>query len=287
MLVKYEKRNYRGNEKIWVGAYLNLHNMSHWHIDDEIVFVKEGMATVSVNGVQYNISEGKSVFCQSGTLHYIRGSNDSLIYVFLFDNSLVEEITSRKMLKSPLLKNEYDLPTIYETIKEELKSQKMYYELKTNTMIIDLVIQIFRNENVLPNVEYQDKSLLNYKNLLNKIDENYEYISFKDAADYMGLSETYFSKLFKNISGMTFTQYLNIVRIERAIFMINGEEKLSITEIAMRSGYSSIRNFNRVFLKTTGYQPKNLPKNFQLESKPIKTTKISFDPTLHESKLLS
>jgi xylan 1,4-beta-xylosidase len=157
--------------------------------------------------------------------------------------------------------------------------------MKTTSLITNLVIDIFRQEEIVPN-NTKDKTISNYKNLLNQIDESFEYITFSEAADFMGLSDTYFSMLFKKICGMTFSQYLNVVRIEKAIGLINGEEKIPISEIAVKCGYSSIRHFNRMFLQETGYSPKQLPIHYRLDVKPIKTVKDAFDPTLEESRLV-
>ncbi|MDD3122353.1 MAG: AraC family transcriptional regulator [Candidatus Izemoplasmatales bacterium] len=285
MLVQYEKRNYSGKEKIWVGAYANLHNLSHWHIDNEIIYAHIGSAIVSINGELYSLEQGESIFCQSGSLHYIKGSENSLLYIFLFDNKPTEEITSAFCLKSPLLQHHYDLDKYFELIKDELKKQSMFYELRTNSLIMYLVSDIFRHEEVVQSV-VKNKTILNYKDLLNRIDEAFEYITFSDAANFMGLSDTYFSKLFKNICGMTFSQYLNIVRIEKAIGFLNSEERIPISEIAVKCGYYSIRHFNRMFLQETGYSPKQLPAQFRLDVKPIKTVKDAFDPTLEESRLV-
>lgn len=133
----------------------------------------------------------------------------------------------------------------------------------------------------------EGKTLAGYKELLNHIDQNYDYLTFKDAADFMGLSETYFSKLFKNLCGMTFSQYVNVVRVEKAIELLTSENAYSVTEIASICGYSSIRHFNRSFLQITGYSPRSLPSDYQLDFKQFKTVADSFDPTLDESKLIT
>lgn len=287
MLSRHEKRRYVGNEKIWVGTYANLHNLSHWHIDNEIIFCKKGNAKVSVNGEMRYVKQGQAVFCQSGTLHYINGEKDSLIDIFMFDNYLVENITSHYALADPLLKQDYGLNGYFDTIQAELVNRDGFYESKTNAIIIYLVSDIFRREQTKAFSKSEGKTLSGYKELLNYIDQNYEFVTFTDAADFMSLSETYFSKLFKNMCGMTFSQYLNVVRIEKAVELLSSDNSYSITEIASMCGYSSIRHFNRSFLEITGYSPSTLPKDYQLDFKQFKTVTDSFNPTLDESKLIT
>lgn len=286
MLSKHEKRCYVGNEQIWVGTYANLHNLSHWHLDNEIIYIKKGGAHISINGEIRFVGQGQAVFCQSGSLHYISGEKDSLIDIFLFDNILVENITSLYVLADPILKCEYDLNSYFDFIQGELLNRKQFYESKTNAAIIYLTADIFCREQTEHSSKNEGKTLSGYKELLNHIDKNYEFITFKDAADYMGLSETYFSKLFKNLCGMTFSQYMNFVRIEKAIELLSSTNIYSITEIASMCGYSTIRHFNRSFLEITGYSPSSLPTDYQLDYKQFKTTD-SFNPTLDESKLIT
>lgn len=285
MLVKYEKRIYSGNEKIWVGAYVNLHNLSHWHIDNEIIYVHSGDATVSIDGELYYLKQTDSVFCQSGSVHYIKGSENSMIYIFLFDNSLINHITDQYALKNPILKHEYHLAENFETLKNILKNRHRFYEFKMNTIITSLMSEIFMQEAVMMKTT-KIKTISNYKRLLNMIDQQFDHITFQDAANFMAFSKAYFSKWFKNICGMTFSRYLNIVKIEKAIGLINNGEDMSITEIASKCGYASIRHFNRMFLLETSYSPKQLPANFRLNIKPIKTVKDAFDPTLEQSRLV-
>lgn len=287
MLSRHERRNYVGNEKIWVGTYANLHNLSHWHIDNEIIFVTKGSAEVSLNGETRHLEQGQAVFCQSGTLHYINGEKDSLIDIFLFDNFLVEDITSHYVLADPVLKEDHNLSFFFNSIKTELAKKESFYESQTNALIIYLVSNIFRRERTEKLNKSEGKTIAGYKDLLNHIDQSYEFLTFEDAAKYMGLSATYFSKLFKSLCGMTFSQYLNVVRIEKAIELLSSETYYSMTEIASACGYSSIRHFNRSFLQITGYSPSMLPASYQPDFKQFKTVTDSFNPTLDESKLIT
>ncbi|MCH5152640.1 MAG: helix-turn-helix domain-containing protein [Clostridiales bacterium] len=263
-------------------------------MDNEIIFVTKGNAKVSLNGETRYVEQGQAVFCQSGTLHYINGEKDSLIDIFLFDNNLVEDITSRYVLADPVLKGNYNLDYFFDLIKNELANREDFYESRTNALIIYLISDIFRREHTQQLTDSTEKlnksegkTISGYKELLNHIDQSYEYLTFKDAATYMGLSETYFSKLFKNLCGMTFSQYLNVVRIEKAIELLSSKNSYSMTEIASTCGYSSIRHFNRSFLQITGYSPSALPSDYQLDFKQFKTVTDSFNPTLDESKLIT
>ena len=62
---------------------------------------------------------------------------------------------------------------------------------------------------------------------------------------------------------MTFSQYLNAVRLEHAIELLkNNTEHLAITEIAAKCGFDTIRHFNRVFKDITGMSPRQMPSDY-------------------------
>ena len=86
---------------------------------------------------------------------------------------------------------------------------------------------------------------------------------------------------------MTFSQYLNIIRLEKAIDLLNhNTERLSVTDIASLCGFDTIRHFNRVFRELTGFSPRELPENYVLTSQSVKSMVKNFNPTLPSSRLL-
>ena len=60
--------------------------------------------------------------------------------------------------------------------------------------------------------------------------------------------------MFKRSTGVTVTEYLTRVRIERVKELLLNPN-LRISEIAFQTGFQSLTHFNRVFLKLTGQSP--------------------------------
>ena len=65
-------------------------------------------------------------------------------------------------------------------------------------MISEILVDIFRGEELEPAVEQPSAVINKYKQLLSHIDREFEYITFSEAAEFMNLSEAYFSRYFKN-----------------------------------------------------------------------------------------
>jgi two-component system response regulator YesN len=71
-------------------------------------------------------------------------------------------------------------------------------------------------------------------------------ITLETVAEHLNMNACYFSRLFKNETGMNVTDFIKKVRIEKAAeFLTDGN--LSISEIAYRVGYGDINYFDRVF----------------------------------------
>lgn len=95
------------------------------------------------------------------------------------------------------------------------------------------------------------------------IHQNYQKkISLETVAEYVGLSECYFSSLFKSKTGMRFYDYLCQVRMESAKQMLRTNLNLKIYEIALNVGYPEVVSFNRNFKKYTGVSPKEYRENY-------------------------
>lgn len=288
MLANFEHRENIGKNRVWAGRYENLHNLPHWHLECELLFVEKGSVTLSLNNTLYDLETGCAFFIDSGEVHYIKGESESIAEILMFDSPLLDEITKSLRPLSPKLSSSYPVRNYYNRIKRELSLREPFFEQKICGYISDLMIEIFRKELLGERKQNNtNSSTENYKNLLQEIEEKCSYITFEDACRFMGLSKPYFSRFFKNISGMTFSQYLNIIRLEKAIFLLNHNHgQLSITDIASQCGFDTIRHFNRVFKDFTGFSPRQLPSNFVLSSHSIKSMQQNFNPTLPSSRLL-
>ncbi|MCM2275080.1 MAG: PocR ligand-binding domain-containing protein [Candidatus Didemnitutus sp.] len=81
-----------------------------------------------------------------------------------------------------------------------------------------------------------------------------EELSLRQVAGAVNTSAFYFCKMFKQATGLTFTDYLARVRIEKVKnLLINPHKRIS--EAAYEAGFQSLSQFNRVFRKIVGESP--------------------------------
>ena len=79
-------------------------------------------------------------------------------------------------------------------------------------------------------------------------------VGLDEIARIMHVSTFYFCKMFKRATGLTFTDYLGRVRVEKAKNLLLNPH-LRVSEIAYTVGFQSLTHFNRVFRKLTGESP--------------------------------
>lgn len=89
-------------------------------------------------------------------------------------------------------------------------------------------------------------------------------LSLDGVAAQLGISPSYLSRIFSEIDGKRFTQYLSDLRIEKAKLLLADDSRL-VRDIGQDVGFLTIQNFMRVFKAKTGVTPSEyrstLPKN--------------------------
>jgi len=93
------------------------------------------------------------------------------------------------------------------------------------------------------------------------LDEHlHEPITMRDIADYLFMNASYFSVLFKEQTGLTFSEYLTRRRVQRAKEML-ATTRLAVAEIAEQVGYQTAKYFVKVFRTLEGVSPGQYRKN--------------------------
>lgn len=262
--IVYESSNTKENAHVSCIKYKNLNNISHYHSDYELVYINEGNATVVINENIFNLKAEGCIFIHSNDIHFIKSNESTIITVLKAENKYFENLFTSKKLLSPIVSKKSNVGSVLNHIRSELNSHIDNSDAMADSISTQLFVTLLRNDQTKSCERVKPKGFNIselYKEICTKISAEYNTITFEEAAKYMHFSEPYFSKVFHRLFGMTFTQYLNTVRIAAAIEKLK-KGKLSMTEISASCGFNTIRNFNRVFKNFTGYSPSNLPSDY-------------------------
>ncbi len=286
MIAKRQIWNYTNSGQVWAGKYKNSHNLPHWHYDCELVCVERGTIDVFCDKRKFSLSRSQSLFIDSGQLHYMKATEkDTVLLMFIFDYRLIEAFADKLQLASPKLSRAYACSALYEDVRKILAQKKPFAVAEAACAITRFMIDVFRNESLVPRVK-SDSESSSFRQLLEEINQKYEFYSFDDAVSFLGMSPAYFSRYFKATTGVTFSRYLNYVRTANAVRILQTERDASATSVAERCGFGTIRNFNRIFKLLTGHTPTGLPSDFSLNNPILYASGESSDPTLFGCELL-
>ncbi len=247
----------------------------HWHELVEIAYVKSGRMVVSVEGRDYGAEQGDIVFINSGAVHgYSASAADTRLVMTQFgmellDQSLVDlrDRAFQKLVfeRKTIVTDDADgdiharLESIILELREEFELKQEGYRLAVKARLYDLALLLLRKVpgRLVPESERRARTLRNeaLERIFSYVHGNYANpISLEAAAAAVHLSKYYFSRFFRSQTGQTFHVYLSRVRISRAEDLLS-ESDLPITEIAYRSGFSSLQTFNRLFRTFIGVSP--------------------------------
>lgn len=286
MIAKREIWKYPEGAKVWVGKYRNSHNLLHWHYDCEFIYVEHGSIDVFCEKKKHHLCDGDALFTDSGQLHYQRACEpDTVLIAILFDYNIVRPFLEQYQLSCPKLYNHYPIPQYYRRLYDILRARQPFYGEEAHCAVREMMIEVFRGEQLVHRIE-SDRTEEAFKKLLEDIQERYAEYSYEEAVSSMGMSDAYFSRYFKAMTGTTFSQYLNYVRTDHAIRLLHSGKNLTMTEISEQCGFTTIRSFNRIFREFTGSAPSRLPKEFVLSEQYSYPSDKAFDPTLYDCVLI-
>lgn len=192
MIAKLEKRYYAGNERVWVGEYKNLHNISHWHMEHELILCKAGTAHITLNEHEYSLTPGKGLLCYSGNIHSINAGQDCVLFVSLIDERTTTSLTCGRMPTQSLFHDDGHIQNQLLEIRRELYEKQPFFEQRTLALMILILVDIYRAQPLI-DCQQENAQVNRYKQLLNRVDTDYSSITFDDAVEFMNFSPAYFS----------------------------------------------------------------------------------------------
>jgi len=147
---------------------------------------------------------------------------------------------------------------------EEYNAQKDGYMLIVRALILKLLVITGRAFSGEIKGTDTEKVLNRYKKVVEQskqyIQENYtENLTLDTIAAAVNYSRSHFSYLFKAVTGKTYIEYLNEVRILKAAQLLR-ETDMNVVEISFEVGYNSIANFNKNFKLIMGQTPRQWRK---------------------------
>ena len=135
---------------------------------------------------------------------------------------------------------------------EENESREDHYALAVNILaerIFLFILRQTRYQTVDGKIRLKQISESKLFDAVNEYLEAHccDDFSLDDVAQHLNYTKSYFCRIFKKITGITFWEYYTMYRLEKAMDCIQTSRKESFTAIARRSGFKNIRSFYNAF----------------------------------------
>lgn len=248
----------------------------HYHRELEIIYVDKGSLICGINSDSFTVSEGDIVFFPSMTPHYTytneSGSARSYIQFLESDffktgktESSLDEFMrgwakSYYVFKAGTEENK-EFSDCLEGIFYEFAMKKPFYENFVLAGIYHLMAILYRRGCVVnPELEVDKTLIKKIMPAVEYVEKNYkDNLRLSEASGKAGLSEYYFCRLFKRVTGANFNDFINFVRVKKAEEGLSGTTD-QIAEVAAAAGFTSNAYFNYVFKKIKGCTPSQYRK---------------------------
>ena len=259
----------------------------HWHSYGEIIMVGPGKKNIyTVGKSTYELVPDDFVLIWPMEMHSIVDADRKDALVIQFSNAFINSLFDLRRIMH-LYRNLHIIcihahpelaakqKVIAMKMKETFFSDTADKELKCCMLLMEFMMNLdeYRSELVPEDGEagrygYEDDVMRRMISVTDYIKNNLtaDDLSQGTMAEMAGISRDYFSRIFKNVTGMNYSKWLNMIRLEKATELLADEER-SLTEVAMLAGFQSIPSFNRVFHEEKGMAPGEFRSLFAGKSK--------------------
>ena len=259
-----ETVNYRKDTRLRLYNNVQIEDYpDHWHTPVEIIMPIENIYSVVVGGHTITLNPTDIIFICPGVIHSLKAHGKGRRIIFQAEITMftaIREFESILSLMSPVLKitkeNPHDIHkhicNLLLQINEEYNNSNILMETIIYSKLLNISVLVGRNytsNSVFFNgMDYQNKEYTEkFIFICNYINEHCtEDLNLDKIAKLAGFSKYHFTRLFKQITTTTFYKYLNLKRIEHAQKLL-ANPRISVTEVALNSGFSSLSAFIRMF----------------------------------------
>lgn len=253
----------------------------HWHTPLEIVMPLEGIYTVDCNGTTYELKERDILIIAPGALHHMHASKGHRL---IFQANLGKSDVFRSFdpffnyIQTAIAITPEEHPDVHESAanymmniyKEYSDDSNPYMDASIYANLINLLLvcakecTISKSSFATVSNNKQQEYMEKFVAICKYVNEHCtEDLSLEDISERAGFSKYHFSRLFKDFTNTSFHKYLNIQRISYAESLLL-DPNLSITEVAIASGFNSISAFMRMFKLIKGCTPTEFRKMHQI-----------------------
>ena len=247
---------------------------NHWHDSIEMMYILSGTMTVTIEGHITHLYNNDCIIINSRDVHSMTYSSDNqFVLIQLPYQWLSKYIPHLDRLYFHIDNHSEEQCYIQSIsqIKEHIIQMQALSDKITKGGIFQFMILLFEMLELLwsrcsypiSHAQYlaQEKKFQHLNPVIDYVNDNYMHsITSRDAAALVHLQPQYFCRYFRQHMGMTFTEYLNEIRLQK-IYNAIITTKEPIGEIISRNGFTNSTQFRPKFYASFHCTPRELRKN--------------------------
>lgn len=256
----HQAKNSSGAHSYEAFIFQNHELAPQFHRNYELVYVIDGVLELIIDGRRSVLESGDFALCLSNEVHEHHSIGPTKSWYGIFSPDFVPEfhnaVKGKTAADCRFRCDESLMPYLQQNLL--FHGTPDFYRLSA---ALHMVCGEFLQNVMLVDRNHQEYMLMN--DIVDYIADNYKNkLTLKDVAQALGYDYYYFSKLFHQAFGQSFSEYLNTYRFNNALCALRNSSR-SVSEIAAESGFQSIRSFNAAFLKRMGTSPAQYRKHIR------------------------
>ena len=259
---RFSHYNFKESSKLY--SFVGL----HWHSEIEMLYVKNGAISVTVEERKYVLNRGDIIFIEPEKIHTVNPFFLPLEYdAAVFSASALslnsEHFFGRDIIM-PLVNGGSEFSGIIDSSFKDYEKLLIQAEILLNkesskaavfAALIGIISIIYDGGYIKKSSGQISKYSHDIKKCLEYISENYSRkIKLSELSDLIHVSKNYFCGYFKKFTGITPFEQINETRVKKAAALLSDSD-LTVSEIAVKCGFENLSYFTRKFKSIIGCTP--------------------------------
>ncbi len=245
-----------GGHNIYVKYKEAEHWPEHWHSYFEIEIITEGRGIHTLGGEAGEVHRGCAYILTPTDFHKMEPSGSLMLWNISFNEAVISNewlcLLSSKETKKTFTLDEASLSKIVK-ISELMESEAAREDEGCCRELCECLLRLLLREHGEP-IAYSVNRYAKIKDAIIYLENHFTQApTLKQVADIVGFNPNYFSDLFHKLTGESFCDRLNALRINHAKTLLS--KGFSVSDACFGSGFGSVSNFIYRFKKSTGIAP--------------------------------
>lgn len=239
----------------------NYYRDRHWHRSVEIFAVCEGELSFHIDDRLWLLQPGEFMIVNSNEIHAVDSPLPNRTVVLQIPVKLFEDyFTGEQFIwftHEPGTRDERFMELVKELYRI-YEEKPCGYDMKMRSIFYNIMYYLVKNYRLTETDQEsvrRNRSMTRLSSITAYMKENYTGdLSLEEVAKVFGYSPAYLSRMFRKYAGVSFKEHVQSIRLGYAVKDLESG-RYSITETAMRNGFSGSKAFARAFRKKYGMLP--------------------------------